>query len=69
MGKRIEYKVVSYVILDGQPHDFDKLDEETRSECTRKMLDNMGRTLSNYYSTHPEEVPALIDQPFVKVAR
>lgn len=69
MGKRIEYKVVSYVMLDGQLHEFDKLDKETRSECARKMLDNMGKTLSDYYSAHPEEVPALINQPFVEVTR
>lgn len=68
MGKRIEYKVVSYVMLDGQPQEFDKLDPETRGECVQKMLDNMGKTLGDYYSAHPEEVPALMEQPCVEVA-
>ncbi|MBQ9898522.1 MAG: hypothetical protein IJM44_03590 [Ruminococcus sp.] len=67
MGKRPEIKVVSYVMLDGEPHKFDELDDKTRASCVRKMLDNMSRTLSDYYSNHLDEAEQLAKQPFARV--
>ena len=68
MAKKQEYKVVSYVMLDGEPHKFDELDDKTRESCVKKMLNNMSRTLSDYYSNHLDEAEQLAKQPFVKVA-
>lgn len=67
MGRGPEIKVVSYVMLDGEAHKFDELDAKTRESCVKKMLSNMSRTLSDYYSNHLDEAEQLAKQPFVTV--
>lgn len=68
MARGIQYKVVSYVMIDGVPHEFSGLDSQTRERCAEKMLGSMSRTLSDYYSAHTDEARTLMQQPCVEVA-
>ena len=69
MGRGIQYTVKSYVMIDGEPQEFCKLDDQTREKYKQKMLDNMGEVLSDYYSDHPDEFEKLSHKPYVEVVR
>ena len=56
-------------MIDGEPQEFCKLDDQTREKYKQKMLDNMGEVLSDYYSDHPDEFEKLSHKPYVEVVR
>lgn len=69
MGKRKEYEVVSYISIGGAPPvRFDSLSAEKRAECTRRMAERMGQTLSRYYSEHPDEAQQFLEEPCIERA-
>lgn len=60
MGRQ-QLRAVSYVDFgDGRIVPFDSLDPETKSECVKKILDNVSKTVSEYISNHPEELESVM---------
>ena len=69
MGKRQEYKAVSYISIGGAPPvRFDSLSDEERTKCAHSMAQRMSATLSDYYSNHPDEAEKLLNAPYAKRA-
>lgn len=63
MAKRQEYEVVSYISIGGAPPvPFDSLTAAERAAAVERMMNNMSRALSDYYSAHPEEAEPLIEK-------
>lgn len=57
MRKSRELKVVSYVSVDGAPPvRWDSLTDKERDGLSERIMNNIGKTLSNQISEHPEEV-------------
>lgn len=53
---RNELKVRCFISIDGaDPVPFGSLTVEQREEVSQRMADNVGRTLSAYYSQHMDE--------------
>lgn len=62
MAKRQELKAISYISIGGAPPvRFDSLTPEKKRECVAKMAENIGRALSSYCSTFPEEARPLMN--------
>lgn len=59
MAKKTELKAVSYVMIDETPVLWENLSTETRGECLKKMMENLGDTMSRYFSENPEEAEKL----------
>lgn len=57
--KKTELKAVSYVMIDETPVLWENLSTETRGECLKKMMENLGDTMSRYFSENPEEAEKL----------
>lgn len=54
MGKELTF--TNYISIDGaEPVRMDSLTPEQLKECRRRMAENMGRVMSEYYSKHPEK--------------
>ena len=60
MARETELKTVSYISIGGAPPvRFDSLSAEKRREAVARMSENIGRTLGEYLSDHPEEATPL----------
>lgn len=54
MGKKLTF--TNYISIDGaEPVRMDSLSPKQLEECRRRMAENMGKVMSNYYSNHMEE--------------
>ena len=60
MAKRQELRAVSVITIDGVKYIWDDLPEETKAELRRRMLDNAGRAISLYLSSHPDEAEKVL---------
>lgn len=62
MAKKREYTFTNYISIDGAPPvPMDSLTEEQKEYCARKMAQNIGRTLSRYFTQHPEEYDRCVE--------
>ena len=46
----------SYLMIDGVAHEWKSLSEETRKAACKRMNERAAIALSDYYSSHPDEV-------------
>lgn len=54
MAKELTF--TNYISIDGaEPVLMDSLSPEQLEMCRRRMAENMGRVMSEYYSEHPEK--------------
>ncbi len=49
----------SYLMIDGVPHEWKSLSEEARKAACKRMNERAAIALSDYYSSHPEEIENL----------
>lgn len=47
---------VSYIHVDGETFRWDSLTSEKRSEYSKRMMDNVGKAVSDYFRCYPEEL-------------
>lgn len=57
----------SKIIINGELHSFDDLTAEKKKECIGKMMDNIGRTMGDYFRSRPEELAEFVKQSGVTV--
>ncbi len=57
----------SKIIINGEMYAFDDLSADKKKECIGKMMDNIGRTLGDYFRTRPEELAEFVKGDSVTV--
>ncbi len=56
MPKKTELKARSFLIVDdGTVLSFETLTQEQRNEYIPRIMANVGRTVSDYFNSHPDE--------------
>ena len=60
MGKKVEYKVVSYIKIGDKIVPWDSIAKEEKKNLVEKMMQNVGSALSDYLSANPTEVEGII---------
>ncbi|MBQ8922339.1 MAG: hypothetical protein IJ060_09300 [Oscillospiraceae bacterium] len=70
MAKKQEYTCVSYIRgADGALIPFSTLTEEQKQDVRSRIVANVNRTLSDYFTAHPEEIEPYSRGAGVKVIR
>ena len=60
MGKKVEYKVVSYIKIGDKIVPWDSIAQEEKKNLVEKMMQNVGSALSSYLSANPDEIENVI---------
>ena len=61
MAKRPEIKAVSYIHAGGECYRFDELPPDKRKEYVGRMMENIGKAVSEHLNTHPEEIKRFLE--------